>query len=330
MACLNSEGRLYIFDKVGLHNVEPTAPNHSIPTSFVYLSLSGYITLIDEEGGVWKLDYGPNNVFEPIQKGKLPPMTKVAAYSHQHTLFLDESGNVWGYGSNENGNIGKKGTYSRPKQIKSLANIVAIACGEDHSVAVSSEGIAFGVGRNGLGQLGQGDIIARKKWTIFPNLENIIDVQCGSFHTMFLTISGHVIGTGNNGEGQLGLGDNAMRTTPVQNNHLPPIRMIVCRFYSTLCVDAESKLWGFGSNSVYELGLGDTRRRVIPELIPEFSKGTVYMISEGGLSTVLKDTEGDIWSWGTPEKTPKKRTISSDCIGFSMNYQTGKSKSARK
>ena len=56
-----------------------------------------------------------------------------------HTLILKSDGTVWAVGSNNTGQLGDGGTTSRgtPVQVSGLSDVVAIAAGAYHSMAIT-------------------------------------------------------------------------------------------------------------------------------------------------------------------------------------------------
>lgn len=114
----------------------------------------------------------PGRVVAPGGTGMLSHIVAVAA-GDSHCLALDESGLVWGWGLNTDGEVGD-GTITPgspkvlPVAVKGpggagqLTGIAVISAGEYHSLALTRTGIAFGWGANGDGQLGDATNQTRK------------------------------------------------------------------------------------------------------------------------------------------------------------------------
>ncbi len=83
-------------------------------------------------------------------------MTRLAAGS-LHALAERADGTVWAWGANTHGQLGN-GTSgpagSTPVQVSGLSYPTALAAGQDHSVAVASDGATWGWGSNAEYQLG--------------------------------------------------------------------------------------------------------------------------------------------------------------------------------
>ena len=90
------------------------------------------------------------------------------------------------------------------------ATIVAVACGNAHTVALASDGRVFGFGFNSYGQLGNGSVelapepIEMK--TPPRHRGKVVAVACGHDHTVLLLQDGSVWTCGRNQAGQLGHG----------------------------------------------------------------------------------------------------------------------------
>lgn len=131
---------------------------------------------VDNEGHVWGWGLntsgqlgtgGTANLVYPLQVSGLTGAVAVAS-SGSHTLVLTGGGALWAWGANESGQVGNGDTSSwvtTPVQVLSpsgqtgpyIQNIVAVAAGANHSLAMDNAGHVFAWGDNAYGQLGNGD-----------------------------------------------------------------------------------------------------------------------------------------------------------------------------
>lgn len=74
-----------------------------------------------------------------------------------------------------------------------LSNVVALAAGGVHSMALTREGNVFAWGNNENGQT-----------NVPSNLGNVVAIACGGSHSLALKTDGTVTGWGDNAAGQLG------------------------------------------------------------------------------------------------------------------------------
>ena len=90
------------------------------------------------------------------------------AAGFSHSLAVTSDGQLFGWGVNFNGELGDGTTTDRLTAVPlsttgPLAGkrVVALAAGQDHSLAVTSDGLLFAWGYNGDGEVGDGTIINR-------------------------------------------------------------------------------------------------------------------------------------------------------------------------
>ncbi|CAG2177086.1 unnamed protein product [Oppiella nova] len=97
--------------------------------------------------------------------------------------------------------------------------IVSIACGTNHSMAVSDTGAVYSWGYNGCGQLGLGNHTSQLSPVLITHLDNIcicrVVCVCGIHHTMVLSKDGIIYTFGQCDRGQLGTGNTQNLSMPV-------------------------------------------------------------------------------------------------------------------
>ncbi|ETR67449.1 MAG: hypothetical protein OMM_11588, partial [Candidatus Magnetoglobus multicellularis str. Araruama] len=109
-------------------------------------------------GTVWS--WG-NGTYTPSEVAGITEVNAIAA-GCEHQLALKEDGTVWAWGNNTYGQLGidSVSTENFPVQVKApggigfLTDIVAIAAGKNHSMALKSNGTVWTWGQNNNGQLG--------------------------------------------------------------------------------------------------------------------------------------------------------------------------------
>jgi alpha-tubulin suppressor-like RCC1 family protein len=139
-----------------------------------------------------------------------------------HSLALSESGDVYSWGHNYRGELGNNSTSdeSEPYRITKLRfmKVLDIACGYNHSIAVTDIGKCYSWGNNEFGQLGHGNNMNAFEpfQVIFPSNTAIIKATCGTNHSLFLSSDRKIFACGLNHFGQIGNGTEDNQNIPVE------------------------------------------------------------------------------------------------------------------
>ncbi|KAK9685781.1 HECT-domain (ubiquitin-transferase) [Popillia japonica] len=227
-----------------------------------------------------------------------------------HSLALNQWGQVFAWGSDHQGQLGLQlGSDSIqpvPKILKALAtyHVIQIACGENHSIALTNNGDLFSWGANNYGQLGIGTVTPRESNpTVVVSLTGIpiALIACGGNHTFALSKSGAVFGWGKNSMGQLGLNDTNSRSYPCQLRTLRNIkvRFISCGsdFSSFLTIDGGVLTCGAGMCG--QLGHGNASNEILPRQVLELMGSIITQITCGRQHTLaLVPSRGRVYSFG--------------------------------
>ncbi len=193
-----------------------------------------YSLALTEDGKVWA--WGINQFGQlgdgtldlkrstPKQVANLDTVIAISAGA-EHCLALRKDGTVWAWGNNLFGALGNSSTglTSRiPVQVMKLTNVIAIAGGRYHSLALKKDGTVWAWGDNGYGQAGQGSKISilYKIPVLVPNLNNVIAITSGYNHNLALTNDGKIWAWGYNNQGQLGDGTNQEKESPKELSNL--------------------------------------------------------------------------------------------------------------
>jgi hypothetical protein len=168
---------------------------------------------------------------------------------------LTSEGRVVGWGSNTDGQTNIP---------SGLSNVVAIAAGENHSLALTAEGRVIGWGSNGDGQT-----------TIPSGLSNVVAIAAGGSHSLALTAEGWVFAWGANDYGE----------TNVPTG-LSKVVAVAAGTYHSLALTAEGRVVGWGSN-----GYGQT---TIPSGL-----SNMVAIAAGDYHSLALTAERRVVGWGS-------------------------------
>uniref|UniRef100_A0A7N4NXF3 HECT and RLD domain containing E3 ubiquitin protein ligase 4 n=1 Tax=Sarcophilus harrisii TaxID=9305 RepID=A0A7N4NXF3_SARHA len=226
-----------------------------------------------------------------------------------HTLALNDKGQVYAWGLDTDGQLGLPGTeeYIRvPRNIKSLTDIqiVQIACGYYHSLALSKGSEVFSWGQNKHGQLGLGFELKRQSSPqLIKSLLGIpfTQVAAGGAHSFVLTLSGAIFGWGRNKFGQLGLNDENDRFVPnlLKSLRSQKIVYICCGEDHTAALTKEGGVFTFGAGGYGQLGHNSTSHEINPRKVFELMGSIVTQIACGRQHTsAFVPSSGRIYSFG--------------------------------
>ena len=174
-----------------------------------------------------------------------------------HSLVVN-NGTAWAWGSDQSGQLGNGDTAdsSTPLAVAGLDDVIAIASGGAHSLAVTADGSVWSWGANSSGQLGNGtnadSVVPRE----IPGLSGIIAVAAGENHSLALGTDGTVWAWGENSSGQLGDGTTVNSNIPRQVEELAEIVAISAGKLHSMALARDGTLWSWGGNYNGQLGDG--------------------------------------------------------------------------
>lgn len=238
-------------------------------------------------------------------------LVSIAAFQNS-SVALDTTGALWGWGENGDGQLGL-GTpavdddfvdadQSNPMPSTGTADVVSIASGYYHLLALQSDGTVMAMGRNGDGQLGDGSSDDRDHLVAVGSLTDVIQVAAASSTSFALTTTGSLYAWGANDYGQLGNGteDDAPHSTPELVPGLPTIAMVAAGRDHVLVVDEDGGVWGWGLNASTQVG-GPSNGLVdspvlTPTALPHL--GEAVAVYSNGNQSYLETSAGLLYGWG--------------------------------
>ncbi|XP_015721887.1 probable E3 ubiquitin-protein ligase HERC4 isoform X1 [Coturnix japonica] len=246
----------------------------------------------------------------PEHVGALDAQNIVAvSCGEAHTLALNDKGQVYAWGLATDGQLGLPGTEECirvPRNIKSLSEIqiVQVACGYYHSLALSKGSEVFSWGQNKYGQLGLGyEYKKQNSPHVIKSLLGIpfAQIAAGGAHSFVLTLSGAIFGWGRNKFGQLGLNDDNDRYVPTLLKSLRTQKVvhICCGEDHTAALTKEGGVFTFGAGGYGQLGHNSTSHEINPRKVFELMGSLVTQITCGRQhTTAFVPSSGRIYSFG--------------------------------
>ena len=252
-----------------------TTSSQSTPTSviggrqFVALNRNGRAIDLNNQPWSWsdntygQLGLGTTNAqSSPMSVVGISNIAKIAS-GGQHTLFLTQTGGLYGCGLNNYGQLGDGTTLSRslPVAVSTLASskIVDIAAGLNHSVALDQFGKLWSWGQNSYGQLGQGTTnFSVSSWNAVIGSPSLINTP----QFMTASSSGELSGA----------------------------------IYGVLDINSYAWMWGYGRFG--QLGLNTTNLQSSPVSVLGGRQWSNLGVSTTGDTVFGLDNNGFAWMWG--------------------------------
>ena len=261
------------------------------------------------------------------------------AAGNGHSLALKSDGTVWAWGGNSDGRLGDDTNISRhnPVQVRFdwngdgiqdgfLTDVIAIAVGGEHNLAVRSNHTLWAWGRNDYGQLGNGtannvDLASRVLASGGGNFPFHIDgeISAGLNFSLVRNQYDEVWAWGENSDAQLGDGTYIDQYYPVQVKYDDGTNF---NFNEDTVIDAgeshnialktvEGTVWTWGRNLSGVLGVGTQPggrdltlsphpvqvRTNSPPAAPTYLTD-VIAISAARFSNLALKNDGTLWGWG--------------------------------
>jgi alpha-tubulin suppressor-like RCC1 family protein len=260
--------------------------------------------------------------------GASGPAVQVAA-GDAHSLVLTSSGQLYTFGENRFGQLGRAANAGSenanpvpaPVVLPGATGIpVEIAAGAEHSLALTSSGQLYAFGDNRFGQLGSptntGSDSANAtpaRVTLPGAVGQLAQIAAGLDHSLALTSAGELYAFGDNVFGQLGSAANSESSSP---NPTPArvalpgaggaVRAIAAGGSHSLALTTSGELYAFGENDFGQLG--DTRGNGTHQANPTpqavrlpLADGPPIAIAAGAEHTLAIATSGALYAFGSNE-----------------------------
>ena len=233
----------------------------------------------------------------------------------QHTLACTVKGDVYSWGENRDGQLGRgadsnpesDNTMSRPVRVEyhiSGKRVTKVAAGAQHSMCLTVRGDVYAWGCGTDGQLGIGKNVSESRPMLIQILQGkrVAHIACGENHSAATLQDGQMFTWGSGDMGKLGHG----RVTRPQM--LP--RMIRGRLTKesvvtmslgmshTAAVTNTGACFIWGGGWFGRLGLGNNDNVYAPKKITALDYMFIVKISCGGYHTMALTKEGEVYTWG--------------------------------
>ncbi|WP_445341567.1 RCC1 domain-containing protein [Bifidobacterium sp. ESL0820] len=287
---------------------------------------------------------GGGNQYAPVRvktpdRNTYPDLPKDFTYlqvsaGQNHSLALGSDGNAYAWGYNGYGQLGDGtggGSQYAPVRVKTPDRntypdlpkdftYLQVSAGQNHSLALGSDGNAYAWGYNGYGQLGDGTgggsqyapvRVKTPDRSTYPDLPKdftYLQVSAGGAHSLALGSDGNAYAWGSNSQGQLGDGTTTDRYTPVRVKTPAgapgdfTYLQVSAGYWHSLAVSSDGYTYAWGSNYAGQLGDGTTTDRYTPVRVktPAGTPGdfTYLQVSAGRDHSLAVGSDGYTYAWG--------------------------------
>jgi alpha-tubulin suppressor-like RCC1 family protein len=223
-----------------------------------------------------------------------------------HSLVIGSNGLLYAWGLGTDGQLGNgtTTTSSAPVQVSLPPGVVpvAVAAGNDHSLALGSNGTLYAWGYNGFGQLGNGTTTNEDSpvAVTFPSGVTATAVSAGTNFSVALGSDGNVYAWGDGNVGALGDGSMNESKTPVKVS-LPSgvtASAIAAGGSFGMAIGSNGTLYSWGDGDNDQLGNGTSTFSDTPVVVQMPSGVTASVISAGGQHALAIGSNDLLYAWG--------------------------------
>ena len=226
-----------------------------------------------------------------------------------HTVYVDETGTLWAWGSNQAGQLGTETQETStdlegnpiPYASQPLAvmeDVVSASAGADFTVALKADGTLWTWGGNDEGQLGTGT--TEGSATPVQVLDQVTAVVAGDYHVAALRTDGTLWMWGSNIDGQLGTGQatEVLQTQPVQVPLNGAVLAVAAGTGHTVAILEDGSLWVWGRNDQGQLGLDPDTAALVPQPTQVTESTGAVDVAAGTYQTACLLSDGTLLTWG--------------------------------
>ncbi|MBM7113773.1 RCC1 repeat-containing protein [Archangium primigenium] len=235
-------------------------------------------------------------------KGRAPGRATLAVGA-DHSLAVALDGTVWAWGDNSIRQLGVSDSWSvrtraAPTRVPGLTNIVSVAAGQYHSLALGADGRVWSWGDNMFGQSGQGRIdtcVFGCLPALVPDLSGVVAIAANGEYSLALKADGSVWGWGVSSHAQLGVYEWAL-FEPTAIPGVSEVTSLAAGMRHVLATRRDGAVWAWGANHLGQLGRGVVHGPGYPGPVPGFTGGS--SVAAGESHSLASRWDGSVWAWG--------------------------------
>ncbi|MGH0149770.1 UNVERIFIED_CONTAM: hypothetical protein FKN15_049589 [Acipenser sinensis] len=268
-------------------------------------------------------DVGQLGLGEDVMERKKPALVSLpekivqAEAGGMHTVCLSETGNIYTFGCNDEGALGRdtsvEGSEMSPGKVELKEKIVQVSAGDSHTAALTEEGRVYiwGSFRDNNGVIGLLEPMKKCMLPVQIQIDAaVLKIASGNDHLVMLTVDGELYSSGCGEQGQLGRvperftnrgGRRGLerllipQCVPVKGRSKVRFQDVFCGAYVTFAVSQEGHVYGFGLSNYHQL-----ERLLIPQCVPVKGRSKVRFqdVFCGAYVTFAVSQEGHVYGFG--------------------------------
>ena len=218
-----------------------------------------------------------------------------------HTMAIDSNNVLWGWGSNDFGQLGDGTTTNRLSPVRIMDNVVHVSAGGMHTVAITTDGTLWAWGSGGNGPLGDGTRENRHRPVAV--MQNVVYACAGPARTLAITADGELWGWGASNDQinafpryvdpwGMGILGGPTRVMHIESN----IVSVSNGAYHVAALNSNGEVLTWGHNRFGQLGRGNMSNAALRR--PEVAERNAAQVSAGGWHTYVLRPNGDMVSFG--------------------------------
>lgn len=310
---IDADGQLWGWGYGGYGQLGPsmewTAVPYPIdfPVAVVAISAGRHHNLaITADGGVWAWgdnDYGQSGrnptvyqeVVEPYRLQGVSAVVQVFA-QEDSSFLLHADGTVSAFGRNYSGTlgVGHDNHIHYPETVVGLTDVIQVAGGEEHALALTSGGEVFVWGYGD--QLGMGPLaVTTHVPQRLAGLDDVISISAGEFRSLAVTADGRVLVWGDVTP-EVGDSLGAFSFEPMPVAGIDSAGAVYAGHEHTVAMldDGSLVAWGFN----FDMQLGSSLPLSYAEFVPTLVDQSVVMARSGMYTSLALLSDGTVMGWG--------------------------------
>ncbi|EKX35689.1 hypothetical protein GUITHDRAFT_57398, partial [Guillardia theta CCMP2712] len=231
----------------------------------------------------------------------------------QHSALITKDGELVTWGNSDRGQCGHDTFRSSqvPRLIRSLREhyVMQVACGESHTLILTSTSQVLSCGLAAYGALGHGDgedcctpRVIGALWSL-----PVVQIAAGENHSAAVVSTGEAHMWGLNKHGQLGLraegGRGEISMAEINQAMLSTlnVKLVACGGNHSVFLCSDLKVYSCGMGSKGQLGHGSRRDEHRPRRVERLEEQEISEVSCGYEHTLFRDSSGVLFVCGSNE-----------------------------